>query len=193
MKHAALLVLALALSALPAMADEYELGALPTTVDEFLALRDRIATTPEGGAVTMLAALMTLSRDKELGMAFLTIALDQSNLSTGAAYKGYKPGAGAMFHIERLLEPSRARAPFSYVLGTVPGDGYAASPPYRFGISRNQYSVIDEKTVKVFIACSGAASPRPMTLRRNDKGLWKVLEFSSFSLDVAAPLPSDDL
>ncbi len=193
MKTTLSLFLALALAAAPAFADEYALEALPASAEEFIALRDRLALTPEGGAVAMLAALMTLPENRELGLVFLTLALDQSNLSAGNVYKGYKPGSGAMFHIDRLLEPSRARAPYSYVLGTDPADGYAAAAPYRFGISRNQYSVIDERTVKVFVACSGAASARPMTLRRNDKGIWKALEFSSFSLDVAVPPPTDDL
>lgn len=193
MERTLLLAMLLACSVRPCPAEDLTLAALPVSAEEFVALRDAVATTPEGGAMVTLAAFMVLVQDKDLGLVFLTLALDQGNLSAGTVYKGYKPGSGAMFHAERLLDPLRAGIPFSYVLGTVPDDGYRAAPPYRFRITRNQYSVIDDRTVKVFVECSGAASARPMTLRRNDKGIWKALEFSSFSLDVAKPAPKDDL
>jgi hypothetical protein len=60
---------------------------------------------------------------------------------------------------------------------------------------KNQYSDIDANTVKVFVKCTGADSPRPITLVKNDKGIWKAKEFSSLLVGIKAP-PSnvkDDL
>ncbi|MCB9563737.1 MAG: hypothetical protein H6709_23790 [Kofleriaceae bacterium] len=38
---------------------------------------------------------------------------------------------------------------------------------------------------KFFVACGGAATPRPLTLARNDAGGWKVVEWSSLTVGVA--------
>ena len=49
-----------------------------------------------------------------------------------------------------------------------------------------------EGRLKVFVASSGAASPRPVTLQRNNRGLWKAVEWSSLTLGVAAPSSEDE-
>ncbi len=48
---------------------------------------------------------------------------------------------------------------------------------------------------KVFVACSGAELPRPVTLKKNDQGLWKASEWSSLLVGVMPPMttPGDDL
>jgi len=48
---------------------------------------------------------------------------------------------------------------------------------------------------KVSVTCSGAELPRPVTLKKNDKGLWKASEWSSLLVGVIPPMmtPCDDL
>lgn len=173
----------------------FTIDRLPKTAEEFTELRNQIAATPEGGAAAFLVALITYVNDNDLGLQFLTLSLDQSNLQAGDVYRGYRPARALDYHLERLRRPERKHVPYAYLLGTRREEGYAASLPYRIRLTRNRYSVIAEDRIKVFVQCAGASMPRPVTLRRNDKGVWKVFEASSLFLDVMAP-PSnrkDDL
>ena len=163
---------------------------VPASTDAFLALRDKLSGTPEGGAALFIIAMMRFVEDPELGEQFFTIALDRGNLQkTSKGYKGYRPGNSLQYHLNRLK--NMQHLPGSYALGTSPADGYQASAPYRFEFTRNKYSKIKETQIKVFVACSGASSPRPVTLKQNDKGIWKVHEASSLFVGVAAPAAPD--
>lgn len=172
----------------------FELNAPPKTVDEFLKVRDEIATTPEGGAFVFLLAMATYAEDVELGETFFTIALDQSHLNTDAkGYKGHKPSRGQEYLFKRLT--TRAHLPRSYFAGATPANHYSIQPPYKAAFSRNRSSELAEDRIKVFVACSGADSSRPITLQKNDKGIWKALETSTLFVDIRKPggPPEDDI
>ena len=167
---------------------------LPQTTDEFVELRNKVATTPEGGAALFVVALLVLTDDSELGEQLITIALDRNNLqASGQGYQGFRPHGSQQYHLKRVKE--RPHLPLSYVAGTKAADGYKAALPYQFSFSTNRFSKQAEDRVKIFIASSGADTPRPLTMKRNDKGIWKVLEWSSLSVGVRqpGPKPSDDL
>ncbi|MCR9143002.1 MAG: hypothetical protein NXI24_12180 [bacterium] len=167
-----------------------EIEALPDDPKSFVELRNELAGTPEGGAAIFILAMMKFVEDPEVGEKFMTIALDRGNLKKSAkGYKGYRPGNSLQYHLNRLRKLTHL--PASYVAGTSPQNGYAAAAPYRFEFSRNKYSEIKPTRIKVFVACSGASSPRPVTLRRNDRGVWKVAEASSLFVGVAAPVSDD--
>lgn len=178
-------------------AQELKVESLPSTPEEFIQMREELAKSPEGGAAMFLVALLTFSQSQSLGMQFLTIALDQSNVSKGDVYKGFAPSSSIMYHIKRLdRNQVWAYMPFAYVQGASPENNYQVDLPYTFVMSRNRFSG-DESSgkVKVFVEVSGFR-PRPMTLKRNSKGIWKALECSSFFLDVAPPkskAPADSL
>jgi hypothetical protein len=166
-----------------------EVNQLPDSVDEFVALRDELAQTPQGGAVMMVLALQAYVTDPDLGWQCLTIAVDRGRLQDGAAgYKGWELIAAERQRIVSRLK-ERAHLPRSYVLGASPEEGYRLPPPpYRFEVSDNPYSgSIESGRYKVFLACSGAASPRPVTLKCNDQGIWKAHEWSSLLLGVVKP------
>lgn len=172
--------------------ESISVAGLPADTESFLELRNEIANTPEGGAAIFLLAMMQYVNDPELGEQFLTIALARRNLNKSAgagSYKGFRPGASLQYHLKRLQKLKHL--PGSYVAGTGPDNGYAAQAPYRFDFSRNKYSEKGPREVKVFVACTGASSPRPVTLKRNDRGVWKVHEASSLFVGVAAPAADD--
>ena len=76
-------------------------------------------------------------------------------------------------------------------LGTSPDNGYTLpEPPYTLEITRNPYSEINENTVKVFVLSSGADSPRPVTLKQNSRGIWKV-SVESLILGIREPVTAD--
>ncbi len=170
-------------------AKEIRIDPIPETVDAFLVLRNRLATTPEGGAAIFLTALLGYTRDKALGRKFLTIALDRSELDRGDDYKGFSPGRGFEYHLGRF----KPHWPWAYLKGARKENGYKVAPPYVVVVSRNRFSG-DEASgrVKVFVHVAGAR-PRPVTMRRNAKGLWKASLVSSFFLGSPLPKEPDDL
>lgn len=162
-----------------------------------MALRDAVAKTPQGGAAMMIVALLAFAEDEALGRQYLTVAVDRGRLQEGPdGYKGWQLHKSDMRRIGEQIK----RQPYlskSYIKGATPENSYAMpGPPYTFAFSDNAYSGDPASgTYRVFVACSGAASPRPATVKRNDKGIWKAFEWSSLVVGVQAPTAQveDDL
>lgn len=171
-----------------------ETDKIPTTIEEFIAFRDKVATTPEGGAAVFAMAMILYTQNKELGNQALTVAMDLSQLEEGNVYKGYQPPSALNYHLGNLSEkPYIAR---SYVQDAKPDNGYALpSSKIKFKTSRNSYSEQDNGDIKVFIQSSGADSPRPIALRKNEKGLWKAVNYNSLFVGIMPPASNvvDDL
>ena len=166
----------------------FEVPGIPDSVDAFVALRDSLATTPHGGAVVYVVALNIYAEDEALGQQVLTIAVDQGQLSDGA--KGYKGKQLSNMQLQALKERIRAK-PYvarSYVQGTSPEGQYAFPPaPLRVQI-REQPHDVQEDTAKVFVHSTGADSPRPLVLKKNNRGLWKTKTASSLEVGVRPPV-----
>ena len=168
-------------------------STVPQSVEDFLAIRDSIATTPEGGVAVFLLAMMKYGENEELGLKFLTIAFDQQNLTAGDTYKGFKIHNSWDYHLGRLKK--KPYWAFAYIEGAKPENGYKTSLPYKFQFVRNRFSVIEkDQKIKTFVKCYGV-SPRPVTMVKNNKDLWKVFEVSSLFVDVTPPVvnKNDDL
>ncbi|MCC5815446.1 MAG: hypothetical protein JJT78_11870 [Leptospira sp.] len=191
-----LIVFCISTLAVSANPKEFSIQSIPGSADDYVKFRDQIANTPEGGAITFLVAMMGFSKSEELGMQYLTIALDSSNLSKGNTYKGFTPAGSIMYHVKRFNQSGAWEyTPFAYVQGTNPQNRYQTSAPYKVLVSRNKFSGEESSgQVKVFIHVFGV-SPRPLTMKVNDKGIWKANELSSMFLAVQAPpkQQSDDL
>jgi hypothetical protein len=168
----------------------------PITTDEFVAIRDKIAISPEGGAAVFALALAVYGSDQELGLACLTISADKSRLTNGNAYKGFTIIASDLSLLKMQLDKALYIGN-SYVQGTSAANGYTLpSGSLKYDISENPYSG-DKASgrYKVFVRCTGADTPRPISLQVNDKGLWKAIEWSSLIVGIKAPpkKESDDL
>lgn len=171
-----------------------EVPGLPSTVEELVALRDRLATTPEGGAAIMVLALLAYAQDPALGTKFLTVAIEAKQLADGPdGYKGKQPSRMALQNMRDRVgrAPRIAR---SYVQGTSPANDYALpAPPWRIA-GREQPGDMGPDKGKTFVRSSGADSPRPIHLAKNDKGLWKANNWSSLEVGIRAPAaPADDI
>lgn len=168
---------------------------IPDNIEEFVGIRNQLATSPEGGAAIFVLAMILFDRDEQLGTDALTIALDRSNLREDMnGYKGFSPGINLSYHIDRFARNTYwGRA---YVEGTSPENQYRLpGAPLEVVTSRNSYSEQPNGDIKIFIKCSAADNPRPISMRVNDKGLWKASECSSMFLGMRAPEQeiSDDL
>jgi hypothetical protein len=168
---------------------EVTIDKLPSNTEEFLNLRDKLATTPQGGAAIFVVASILYTQNPELGRQCLIIASDKSLLNSSAkgGYQGFDFGNSSNYLIQQL--DSKKHVPNSYIQGTSPNTQYAlGNPPYKVICSTNPYSGNEQDgTLKVFIQCSGADSDRPITLLRNEKGIWKAKEFSSLVVGIRPP------
>lgn len=171
-----------------------EISRLPQNIDVFLEVRDKIAQTPEGGAAMFIVACMMYVNSSDNDLAPMTVALAKKRLQENAkGYKGYIPNPSDL----RLIKDQLKRYPFlpnSYVLGTSPQEGYSLSDkPLKFSFSTNTYSgSADEGKIKLFVPSSGADSPRPIRVTRNDKGVWKADEWSSLLVGIRTPPKADN-
>jgi hypothetical protein len=175
---------------------DVQIEKLPATPEEFIALRDKIATTPQGGAAAFVVALLKYAEEPKSGEAFLTIAIDGKwlvNKSTG--YKGKTVGPRYLQALKMRIadKPYVAR---SYVQGTTPENGYAL-PEFPLTIkvleqagdaAQNAKNAANGGLVKVFVYSTGADSPRPMQVNKNDKGIWKAYSWSSLEVGVRPPV-----
>jgi hypothetical protein len=166
---------------------------IPENLDQFLTLRDEIATTPEGGAVIFIIAMILYNQDQEMGLQAFTIALDRDQLSEGNVYKGFKPYSSWYYFFGQLeYFEYLGRV---YIDGTDYSDAYALpDSPYSFVFTSKQET--GENTVKLFVQTTSGNMPRPLSLVVNNRGLWKVSEASSLFVGVSKTPPDntdDDL
>ena len=175
---------------------------MPATAEEFIALRDEKATTPEGGAAVFVVALLKYAEDEKLGQDFLTIAIDQKWLmDKNDGYKGKAPGVRYMQALKMRIhdKPYVAR---SYVQGTSPDNGYELKFPITIKIleqdgdkAANAKRKSENGLYKLFVYSTGADRPRPIEVNQNDKGLWKAYNWGSLEAGVRPPVEttSDDI
>ena len=163
------------------------LPALPRSIEEFVALRDRTATTPQGGAAMLVVALLLHAEDETLGGQCLAAAVAAERLAEGGGgYQGWRLRRSDLQRNHEQIK-NQPYLPRSYIQGTRPDDGYELpAPPYTCEFSANRYSGDPtEGRFKLFVACSGAPTPRPVTVRRNALGVWQAYEWSSLIVGVA--------
>lgn len=171
-----------------------EVAKIPTTVEEFQAFRDQVATSPSGGAAAFVVAQYLYTQDPDLGLACLTVAIDRGQLVEGGlGTAGLQP---SNIEIQRFRDRvgSKPYIAASYFQGTSPGNGYALPAlPLTVKLKKGQPTSGGRK---VFVYCTGADNPRPIVLKENNRGLWKAYEWSSMGLGVrppAKPAGDDDL
>jgi len=101
------------------------------------------------------------------------------------SYSGYAlPGCELS-----LIKTQLCRQPYipdSYFVGTSPENDYRIDEGnLQLDITTNPYSGDPSSgKFKVFVRSSGADSARPVQLQRNNKGIWKVKEFTSLIVGI---------
>lgn len=156
-------------------------NSIPSTVEEFVTLRDQLAVTPTGGATMFVIAMMNYEKDEALGLkCFTAILVNDSTMlrDDAAGYGGKSPNNNAMYYIQMIKKYSFL--PNIYIVGTAAANGYALpAAPYKCMFSTNAYNPATETSVKVFVLTTSGNMPRPIRLEKNNRGIWKVSEFSS--------------
>jgi hypothetical protein len=76
----------------------------------------------------------------------------------------------------------------SYFAGTGPANGYEIPDILEIELTTNQYSGnAEDGKQKFFVSCSGAASPRPVTVKQRADGSWFPHEWSSLVTGIIPP------
>jgi hypothetical protein len=165
------------------------IGSMPGSIEEFVKMRDGIAGEPQGGAAAMVVALLLLAENEELGRQCMAAAVDSSRLEEGAqGYDGLQLRSSDLrLALSQIV--GKGHIPRSYFKCTAPENGYELPDlPYELEFSANKYSGdAGSGTYKVFASCSGAASARPVSVRRDESGAWRALEWSSLIVGVQSP------
>jgi hypothetical protein len=149
--------------------------------DEVSSRFTAVASDPHAVIRMLLEGMVLLERDTEAGERLIAIVCSKDQLDAS----GTRVRDREM--VRRLLaNPTIAR---SYV-GAQPQTDYAmdGTPSVTFD---TVYSAagqgVDYPQVgqaKLFVACSGADRPRPVELRKNGRGEWKVTSWSSLTVGV---------
>ena len=152
--------------------------------------------TPQNGAALFVLALLNwaIPEYKSVGEQMLVLSMWEDNLVAGHTYKSYGLFRADIERVNRLLPP-KGHIARSYVAGANPANAYSfnsGSIVVRFRPQDRLVGSVEEKQYKVFIWSGGADSARPVTLKRNAKGYWKVFEFSSLTVDIRAPESGHD-
>ena len=177
---------------LQAQTKTVKIDRIPGSVKEFFELRNRIAGTPEGGAAAFIVASIIYSRDKQLGRHCLIIAADADLLqssSASQAYEGFDFARTSDYLVKQL--DSKPHVPYTYIKGTSPAKGYEiGNGPYELVFPRTvpQGQSGGKDVVQLYVRCSGADSDRPISVRRNDAGHWKAINFSSIVVGTRPPV-----
>lgn len=164
----------------------------PSSIEGFMAMRNQIATTAEGGAAMFLLALKIYAKDQDLGTKCLVATADKSTLTQ--SQRGYKGYTLRSWYTINSGIGKNTLIPNSYIKGSSPENGYSVSLPYQYVFTTNRYSGDkSEGKIKLFVNCSGASSARPMHIKRNSKGIWKVTNWSSVVVGIAKASTQEEI
>ena len=165
--------------------ENISIDKIPTSIDEFVSLRNQIGRKPKGASAIFITAMIAYGRNKSLGKKFLTIALDRSLLSKSNSqpnYKGYVPSDKVMYFIKMMHNFSYKGNLYLgniYIEGTDFNKGYTLPSNGPYTINFNQLSIKDENNIILYINTTSGNAPRPLVLRKNNRGIWKAIEVSS--------------
>lgn len=163
--------------------------ALPNSVAEFLALREKIGRTPKGGATLFVHALNVYLHNEALGMKLLTIALAPKNLIKGGTYKGFTPRSWDRRKLPLIKH--YAYCVRGYSAGATPANGYKLDRKaitVRFRTQSSYVGSIKSGRYRIFVCNTGTDSCRPTTLLRTSRGFWKTTEWSSYAMGCRRPV-----
>lgn len=161
---------------------------IPATTEEFIQLRNNMATTPEGGAAVFIIAAIKYTENPDTGRHWVIIATDKNWLSPSnseKAYKGFDLGNSANFLLKQIDD--KKYIPYSYLTGTSVANGYEpGNAPYQIAVERSADG--GDGMVKVYIHSTGVDATRPITLKKNEAGMWKGFEYSSIFTGIQPPI-----
>ncbi len=186
MKTASIVLGALLCAGL-ARADDFSLESLPESLEAFEAVQQQWQESAEGAGAAFVVALCVYVDNETLGVRCLSLAMHDSRQQAGPRGVGGRepmPIHRQSWQRNLLARPYVAR---SYLVGTTPAGGYSLPEGNLTIRMRTQPRDMKPDSGKVFVASSGADSDRPLKVKKNEAGVWRVSEWSSLEVGVRAP------
>lgn len=172
-----------------------KVGSLPTTVPAFLALRAKLKKDAFNAAALYIVALLNMSMNYERGKKMLLLSTSENRLSKSGkgpgVYKGYDFRRSYYYHLNRYKGSKRLNCFAGFAAGAKSADGKWVFNPRNVNVDvkvQTKY-VPNVKTgrYKLFIKTVNRATPFPLHLRKNRRGIWKINNDSSSWTGCALP------
>lgn len=165
------------------------LNQRPETLLAYRQLHVKLQTSSEGAVLNFLLALHLYRLKPVWGLAALTLAAHSLRLQPGKeGFENLQLNRNDQISIAAELKRSPA-IPDAYILGCGPENQYQIPPPpYRTRFSIPKLSGDPHTgTLRVAIACSGAATHREVLCRIEKTRFWRVDEWSALLVPVKTP------
>ena len=138
---------------------------LPKTLEDLKAMPQATLKNPEEVAALTVAALALYPENPTETEKMLDFLRGPRSLN----------GMDKQFIKDRFR--GKAYLMRSYFVGSTPENNYAPALPYRVSVSENANSRSEDGYLTLYVACSGADSPRPLKLRNKPStGEWFLWE-----------------
>ena len=140
---------------------------IPTTQAAFVSLPQAAMQSPYDTAAMFVVALNVYPRNPNESIAMMNFL------------KGPQPLSARELSLLQSQMGQANNGAFlaqSYFAGATPENNYMPSKPLTVVVSDNPYSWGNQGYAKLFVACGGADSPRPITLRLAQDGKWYLWE-----------------
>ncbi|MHA2208283.1 MAG: DUF6935 domain-containing protein [Candidatus Thorarchaeota archaeon] len=160
-----------------------------TSFDKFKAAWEKDASDPYDSIIYYVIAALNIDKDSKLADAMMTIVVSKRDcMDSSSSPSGLKLGKSSAYYIGQFQEDKNIAR--SYVGADWQEDYKFDKNNLTMTVTRDQE--VDDKTRKIFIHSGGADSPRPVTVKRNKHGQWKLTSYGSLCVGVRKPASEVD-
>ena len=150
------------------------MNKIPLSLESFSEMLQGMNSEPEAAAAACVLALGIMTDDESSGIEALKLVNPKVSHS--------------MLQLAGRQLRSKPYLMRSYFLGTTPANDYFLPEKLEIEITSNKYSgTREDGKMRLFLNCSGADSPRPITLVKQNDGIWVAHEWSSLIMGIRPP------
>ncbi len=163
--------------------------AMITSFKKFEAAWEKDAKDPYDSIMYYIIAALNIPKDSKLADAMMTVVVSKRQcMEDKKSPSGLKLGKTARYYIGQFKEDKHIA--ISYVGGDWKKDYKYSKTKLTMTVTKTQN--VDDKTKKIFIHSGGADSPRPVTVKKNKNGQWKLTSYGSLCVGVRKPASDVD-
>ncbi|MHA2142929.1 MAG: DUF6935 domain-containing protein [Candidatus Thorarchaeota archaeon] len=157
--------------------------------NKFKAAWEKDASDPYDSIIYYVIAALNIEKDPKLADAMMTVVVSKrDSMESTSSSSGLKLGKSSAYYIGQFQEDKNIAR--SYVGANWQEDYKFDKSNLTMTVTRDQE--VDDKTRKIFILSGGADSPRPVTVKQNKHGQWKLTSYGSLCVGVRKPASEVD-
>jgi hypothetical protein len=155
-----------------------------TNFNKFKDAWEKDARDPYDSIMYYVIAALNIEKDPKLADAMMTVVVSKKQcMESSKSPSGLKLGKSAAYYIGQFQENKNIAR--SYVGADWQEDYKFDKNNLTMTVTRDQE--VNDKTRKIFIHSGGADSARPVTVKRNKHGQWKLTSYGSLCVGVRKP------